>query len=164
MNCVKWVEVKYFHLCLEVTPQCTGINALPVYESNSIFDPFKLKKLRPSNDMKEWGPWGVTPLILFFGNCVEMNVKVSFSATLLWALNEYKALCSAQPVWTLWSRKKSHAFMRIRKQNLESTWLQPNHYIPPIVFYRVISHSVACYRVSKSKNISFVLGETQNYL
>ena len=53
MNCVKWVEAKYFRLCLEVTPQCTGINALPVYESNSIFDLLKFKKLRPSDNMKE---------------------------------------------------------------------------------------------------------------
>jgi len=54
MNCVKWVEVKYFHLNLEVTPQCTEINAFLVYEAGSTFDPLNLKKkLRRSNDMKE---------------------------------------------------------------------------------------------------------------
>ena len=53
MNCVKEVEVEFFHLCLEVTPQCAEINALPVYESASTFDPLNLKKFRPSDAMKE---------------------------------------------------------------------------------------------------------------
>jgi len=47
MNCVKWVEVKFFHLCLEVTPQCAEINELPVNESGFTFDPLQFKIFVP---------------------------------------------------------------------------------------------------------------------
>jgi hypothetical protein len=53
MNCVKCVEVKSFHLCSEVTPQCAEKNALPVYEPGSIFDSRRVKIFRPSDAMKE---------------------------------------------------------------------------------------------------------------
>jgi hypothetical protein len=44
MNYLTWVEITFFHLCLEVTPQCTEINALPVFECGFTFDPLKVKK------------------------------------------------------------------------------------------------------------------------
>jgi len=52
MNCFRLVEVKFFHLCLEVRPQCAEIKTLPAYESGSTFDPLKVKKFRPSDTMK----------------------------------------------------------------------------------------------------------------
>jgi hypothetical protein len=53
MNCVKWVEVKFFSLCLEERRKCAEINAISVFASGSIFDPLKAEKFLPSDDMKE---------------------------------------------------------------------------------------------------------------
>jgi hypothetical protein len=92
--------------------------------------------------MKEWGQWGKIILILYLEKCVEMKGKVPFSATLLWAVIEYKALWSSQTVWALWSREKSLASTGNRTLNREKSWLQPNNYIPPVAFYYISERCV----------------------